>query len=129
MSTELPFVEGQVDALTNTIWWGLDHRFGGQARRRESEDPNSLIAFVSGLWDSFAIRFGALGVAPFLARYFIPVENPLKWSLSLIAISIVGPVLYSIFIYTPFLDPLRRLPHLKVDPFCLPRVKRRAIGS
>ena len=113
MSTELPFLEGQVDALTNTIWWSLDRRFG-QARRRASEDQNSLNAIVPGIWDSFAMRTCLLGATPYVLRPFVPIENPLKLGIILIVLSTLVPLLYSIFIYTPFLDPLRHLPHLKV---------------
>jgi hypothetical protein len=115
MSTELPFFEGQADALINTIWWGLDHRFGGQARKRASEDPNSLNAIILRKFDSVAFRVCVVGSIPYLLRPLFPTETPFRWAIILIALYILGPWLYSIFIYTPFLDPLRHLPHLKVS--------------
>jgi hypothetical protein len=117
MSTELPFVEAQIDAFSNTMWWSLDQKFGRVIRPRIYENPNILSRVVDQLqqiWDSVAIRISIAFAIPYVLRYFVFVENPFRVGMGLVGFCIVWPWVYQIFIYTWCLDPLRHLPGPKV---------------
>lgn len=117
MSTELPFVEAQIDAFVNTMWWSLDQKFGRLIRRRRPENRNTLIAAIDQLeqiWDSVATRLSIAFTLPYILQYVDVVENPFRVGMGLVGFCIVWPWVYQIFIYTRFLDPLRHLPAPKV---------------
>jgi hypothetical protein len=117
MSTELSFVEAQIDAFVNTMWWSLDQKFGRLIRPRCRENRNILIAAIDQLeqiWDSVATRLTIAFTLPYILQYFDVVENPFRIGMGLVGFSIVWPWVYQIFIYTRFLDPLRHLPAPKV---------------
>ena len=118
MSTELPFVEAQIDAFVNTMWWSLDQKFGRVIRPPCRENPNGLITAVDRLqqvWDSVATRLTIAFALPYILRYVVVVENPFRVGVGLIGFCILWPWIYQIFIYTRFLDPLRHLPGPKVS--------------
>jgi hypothetical protein len=113
MSTELPFIEAQIDAFTNTIWWSLDEKFGRVIRPSIRQNP-SIFTLASGhiqrTWDSVSMRLTLAFVLPYIFRYVMTVENPFRLGLGLVGFCIVWPWIYQIFIYSWFLDPLRHLP-------------------
>ena len=117
MSTDLPFLEAQLDALTNTVWWTLDHKFGRVARPLS---PPTLFSRVQQIWDSVFYRLIIAIIVPFAWHYSgislagVVVERPGRVVSWLWAGCLLAPWLYQIFVYSWFLDPLRRLPGPKV---------------
>jgi hypothetical protein len=121
MSIELPFIEGQIDAFTNTMWWSLDHKFGRLIRPPARKNPNILtttIDHLQGIWDSVVTRLSLAFIIPHVLRVFITVENPFRVGWYLVCFCIAWPWIYEIFIYTWFLDPLRKLPAPKASHVC-----------
>ena len=117
MSTDLPFVEAQIDGFLNTMWWSLDQNFGRLTRRPFRENPNTLITAVDQLqriWDSVATRLSVAFALPYIVRHIVAIESPFRVGMGLVGFCIVWPWIYQIFIYTRFLDPLRDLPGPKV---------------
>jgi len=117
MSTDLPFFEAQVDALVNTIWWTLDEKFGRIARPRFRSNPSLLTKTHDDLqrvWDSVAMRLSLAFFFPHFLKSFVDIERPYQIGMILLGFCVVWPWVYSILIYTPFLDPLRKLPAPKV---------------
>ena len=120
MSTDLPFPAAQVDALINTIWWTLDERFGRTTRPPIRRDPSLLTRALDDctrLWDSLVMRLSLAFFLPHFLQSFVEIEKPYRTSLILVLFCVVWPWVYQIFIYLPFLDPLRHLPSPKV---CFP---------
>jgi hypothetical protein len=112
MSTELPFVEAQLDALTNTIWWTLDQKFGRVARPLS---PPTVLSRLQQIWDSLFYRLSiALGI-PYLLAVLGMCERPGRLAVWLWTLCLLGPWIYQIFVYAKFLDPLRKLPGPKVS--------------
>jgi hypothetical protein len=117
MSTDLPFLEAQLDALTNTIWWSLDQKFGRVAR---PSNPPTVLSRVQQIWDSVFYRLSIALIVPYALYYSeisfagVVVERPLRVVCWLWTVCILGPWIYQIFVYSLFLDPLRRLPGPKV---------------
>jgi hypothetical protein len=112
MSTELPFVEAQLDALTNTIWWTLDQKFGRVARPLS---PPTMLSRLQQIWDSLYDRLSIALGAPYLLAAFDMCERPGRLVLWLWTLCLLGPWIYQIFVYAKFLDPLRKLPGPKVS--------------
>lgn len=120
MATELPFIEGHIDAFVNTMWWALDQKFGRLIRPPVRENPSTsaiAIDHLQQIWDSVATRLSVALILPYVLRYVMVVENPLRVGFGLVGFCIVWPWVYQIFIYTWFLDPLRKLPAPKVCSF------------
>lgn len=120
MSTDLPFLEGQIDALVNTIWWTIDRKYGHVARPPIRESPNIFVQIfdqIERIWDSVATRLTLAFAVPYVLQYATAVENPFRMGIWLVGLCIVLPWVYHIFIYTPFIDPLRHLPSPKVLMF------------
>lgn len=118
MSVELPFFEAQIDAFLNTVWWTLDEKFGRTARPKVRENPTFLTDIIDGLvqiWDSVVARLSIAFFTPYILRYIGVIKDPMWVSLRLGLFCIVWPWIYQIFIYVPFLDPLRHLPGPKVS--------------
>jgi tetrahydromethanopterin S-methyltransferase subunit E len=117
MSTDLPYIEGLIDALANTIWWTFDLKFGRLARPRVRRHPNFftiVIDHVQRIWDSVAMRLVIATISPYIMQYIFDIRHPFRLVLNLVVLSLTWPWIYQIFIYTWFLDPLRRLPGPKV---------------
>jgi hypothetical protein len=118
MSTEISFIEGQVDALINSIWWNLDEKYG---RTTLSNNPNpsfltTMLDTLHHAWDTLLLRLTLAFVAPYVLRLFTLVEDPFRVGMKLVTFGLVWPWIYRIFIYNMFLDPLRHLPGPKVLP-------------
>ena len=117
MSTDLPFFEGQVDALVNTMWWSLDEKFGRTTRPRVRSNPTTLTRTLDDfqrIWDSVAMRLSLAFFLPHFLKSFVEIESPYRIGMVLVLVCVIWPWVYSILIYLPFLDPLRKLPAPKV---------------
>jgi hypothetical protein len=117
MATELPFLEAQLDAFTNSVWWSFDEKFGRTTRPKVHDNPTILNAtsdLLQKAWDSVAIRLTMAFVVPYSFRFVMVIKDPLRMGLALVGFCIVWPWIYQIFIYTRFLDPTRHLPGPKV---------------
>lgn len=132
MSTDLPYIEGHIDALANTVWWTLDLKFGRLVRHQFSSHPSfltSVIDHLQRIWDSVAIRLALTIIFAYVFHYIFAVQHPLQLALKFIVICLTAPWLYQILIYTHFLDPLRNLPGPKVRSTFKISVDCRATGS
>jgi len=119
MSTDLPFLEAQVDALVNTIWWTLEEKLGRTTRPPIRHNPSLVTKTLDDLtriWDSVAMRTSLAFFFPHFLKSFVEIDKPYRMSVILVLFCIVCPWIYQIFIYLPFLDPLRHLPSPKVIP-------------
>lgn len=125
MSTELPFVEAQLDALTNTIWWTLDQKFGRVTRPLS---PPTILSRLQQIWDSLFYRLSIATVVPYLLSLFDKCHRPGRMAVWLWGLCILGPWVYQIFVYSWFIDPLRRLPGPKVSSQSEQVVNSRDIG-
>jgi hypothetical protein len=119
MSTDLPYIEGHIDALANTVWWTLDLKFGRLVHPQFSSHPSFLTTTIDHLqrvWDSVAFRLALTIIFTYAFHYIFAIQHPFQLALKCIVICLTAPWLYQIFIYTNFLDPLRNLPGPKVCP-------------
>ena len=117
MSTELPFWEGQIDALANTLWWTFDEKFGRMAHHSPSEDEpvlELLKGHVERVCLSVPWRVGIAFCIPYIARLAMDVRDPWDQAWKCVLFVLVWPWIHHAFIYTKFLDPLRHLPGPKV---------------
>src|SRR5271155_271269 len=117
MSTDLPFFEAQVDALSNAIWWTLEEKFGRTTHPRVRSNPTILIRTLDDfqrIWDFVAMRLSLAFFLPHCLKSFVEIESPYRVGMVLILVCVIWPWVYLILIYTPFLDPLRKLPAPKV---------------
>src|SRR5579871_4411764 len=108
MSTDLPYIEGHIDALANTIWWALELKFGRLAHARTGLRPNFFTVVINWfrrIWDSVAIRLVLAVVLPYILHYILDIQNPSQLALGFLIVSLISPWIYQIFIYNPFLDP------------------------
>lgn len=118
MTTELPFLEAQLDAFTNSIWWSFDEKFGRTTRPKVHENPTLVTAtgdFLQRIWDSVALRLVLAFAVPYSLRYLMVIKDAFSIGLGLAAFCIVWPWIYQIFIYTRFIDPTRHLPGPRVS--------------
>ena len=117
MSTDLPFLEAQLDALANTIWWSLEEKLGRTAHPPIRHNPSLVIRALDNLtwlWDSVAMRTTLAFLFPHFLKRFVEIDKPYQLSVILVLFCVVWPWIYQIFIYIPFFDPLRHLPSPKV---------------
>jgi hypothetical protein len=118
MSTETSFIEGQLDALINSIWWNLDEKYG-RTTHSNNPNPNLLTTILDTLhqaWDTLLLRLTLAFVAPYILGLFTVIEDPFRVGMKLVTFGLLWPWIYRIFIYNMFLDPLRHLPGPKVLP-------------
>ena len=113
MSTELPFWEGQIDALANTLWWTFDEKFGRMAHHSPSEDE-PVLALLKGHVERVCLsipwRVSIAFCIPYIAWLVTDVPHPWDQAWKCVLFVLVWPWIYHAFIYTKFLDPLRHLP-------------------
>jgi hypothetical protein len=117
MSTQISFMEGQFDALVNSMWWNLDEKYG-RTSHSNNPNPNLLTPFLNTLrhaWDTLLLRLTLVFVAPYILGLFTVIEDPFYVGLKLVTFGLLWPWIYRIFIYNMFLDPLRHLPGPKVS--------------
>jgi hypothetical protein len=117
MSTELPFWEGQLDALVNTFWWTFDEKFGRMAQHSASGNDSRFAALkwhLERLLLSIRWRVALVFSLPYVLGVVVPVED--KWGLAwkCVVWVLVLPWIWRGLFYVRFLDPLRHLPGPKV---------------
>jgi len=117
MSTELPFWEGQMDALVNTLWWTFDEKFGRMAHRSPSRG-DSLFAVLKWHAERLSLsvpwRIALAFSLPYVLGVAIPVADKWGQAWKCVALVLVWPWIWRSFVYVRFLDPLRHLPGPKV---------------
>ena len=106
-------MEAQLDALLNTIWWTLDQKFGRVARPLS---PPTITSRLQQIWDSLFYRLSIALAIPYVLRLWNLCARPGKVALWLWSLCLLGPWIYQIFVYSKFLDPLRKLPGPEVSP-------------
>jgi hypothetical protein len=112
------FIEGQADALFNTIWWHSDSKFGLTNRIKHSA-PGSTVGRLWRearlVWYNVLLRASLLLMLPYVLAVFCALDRPGRLGMQLACASVTVPWIYHICIYTWFLDPLRHLPGPKVS--------------
>ena len=112
--------EAQADALFNTIWWTADQKFG-YTNRLKATTPDTFLGRVRRqarmTWENVCLRALLFYFVPQVLALAFGSDKPGQVGAQMAFLSVIGPWIYHIFVYTWLIDPLRHLPSPKAYPF------------